>query len=243
MSDKTTFLTLKDNVITRKEKELDGEYVFTDSNKVVLRGTLVNDFELDHTFNSINFYRSHIYVPRYSDRSDVIQVIVPDWVLKKYSLDTKLAGNPLEIAGQFRLFNEPDKLGNKHLKLYVYVTFISVLDGKTIDISNNNLIYLDGYLCKPPVTRKISNESHITDLHVAVNRAYNSSDYIPCIVWDASALLASSCKVGDRILLLGRIQSRDYLKHRVENPQESDYKRIYEVCIFKFKNLNASGKN
>ncbi len=97
--------------------------------------------------------------------------------------------------------------------------------------------------CKPPVIRKISNESHITDLHVAVNRAYNSSDYIPCIVWDASALLASSCKVGDRILLLGRIQSRDYLKHRVENPQESDYKRIYEVCIFKFKNLNASGKN
>ena len=78
MSDKTTFLTLKDNVITRKEKELDGEYVFTDSNKVVLRGTLVNDFELDHTFNSINFYRSHICVPRYSDRSDVIQVIVPD---------------------------------------------------------------------------------------------------------------------------------------------------------------------
>ena len=45
MSDKTTFLTLKDNVITRKEKELEEKYIFTDSNKVFIRGTLQTDFE------------------------------------------------------------------------------------------------------------------------------------------------------------------------------------------------------
>ena len=57
MSDKTTFLTLKDNVITRKEKELEEKYIFTDSNKVFIRGTLQTDFELDYTYRSINFYR------------------------------------------------------------------------------------------------------------------------------------------------------------------------------------------
>ena len=188
--------------------------------------------------SSINFYRSYVKVPRFSDRFDIIQIIVPEWVLTEHTLSTELAGNIVEIAGQFRSFNDPDKSGRKHLKLFVYVTFISVLNTESNDIASNNLIYLDGYVCKPPILRETPSESPICDLHIAVNRPHYKSDYIPCIAWDENALLAGDFKIGDRILLLGRIQSRDYLKRPVPNPQESDYKRVYEVCIFKFKNLN-----
>ena len=48
---------------------------------------------------------------------------------------------------------------------------------------NPNSIVLSGYICKPPVYRTTPFNREIADLLVAVNRAYNKSDYIPCIAW------------------------------------------------------------
>ena len=48
----------------------------------------------------------------------------------------------------------------------------------------SNQIFLDGYVCKPPVYRKTPLGREIADILIAVNRPYGKSDYIPCIAWE-----------------------------------------------------------
>lgn len=73
----------------------------------------------------------------------------------------------------------------------------------------------------------------ITDLLIAVNRAYNKSDYIPCIAWGRNARYSSSLNVGDNIKIWGRIQSREYQKKISED--ESVTKTAYEISVSKME--------
>ena len=74
---------------------------------------------------------------------------------------------------------------------------------------NPNSILLSGYICKPPVYRTTPFNREIADVLVAVNRAYNKSDYIPCIAWGRNARFVKTLCVGDKIAISGRIQSRE----------------------------------
>ena len=96
---------------------------------------------------------------------------------------------------------------------------------------NPNNILLSGYICKPPVYRTTPFNREIADVLVAVNRAYNKSDYIPCIAWGRNARFVKSLAVGDRIAVAGRIQSREYQKKL----SDTDIKTMtaYEVSVSK----------
>jgi single-stranded DNA-binding protein len=75
----------------------------------------------------------------------------------------------------------------------------------------------------------------IADLLIAVNRSYGKSDYIPCICWGRNARYASGFEVGGHVQVLGRIQSREYLKKIEEN---ETHKRIaYEISVSKIEYL------
>ena len=67
---------------------------------------------------------------------------------------------------------------------------------------------------------------------VAVNRAYNKSDYIPCIAWGRNARYLSNLSVGENIKIWGRVQSRKYQK-KVEDTVEE--RIAYEVSISKIE--------
>ena len=69
----------------------------------------------------------------------------------------------------------------------------------------------------------------IADLMLAVNRAYGKSDYIPCITWGRTARFASHLKVGDKVTLLGRFQSRAYQKQLADGTVLN--KTAYEVSV------------
>jgi len=101
------------------------------------------------------------------------------------------------------------------------------------DVKNPNQIYLDGYICKKPVYRTTPFGREITDMLLAVNRPYNKSDYIPCIAWGRNARYSENLKVGDRIRIWGRIQSRDYQKKVSED--EVITRTAYEVSISKME--------
>ena len=72
---------------------------------------------------------------------------------------------------------------------------------------------------------------------IAVNRAYNKSDYIPCIAWGRNARFVKSLAVGDRIAVSGRIQSREYQKKLSET--ESKTMTAYEVSVSKLAAFEA----
>lgn len=78
---------------------------------------------------------------------------------------------------------------------------------------NPNGILLSGYICKPPVYRTTPFNREIADVLIAVNRAYNKSDYIPCIAWGRNARFVKNLSVGDKVAISGRIQSREYQKN------------------------------
>ena len=104
------------------------------------------------------------------------------------------------------------------------------------EISENartNQIFLDGYICKEPVYRKTPLGREIADLLLAVNRPYGKSDYIPCICWGRNARYAANFQVGERCLVWGRIQSREYMKRISDENME---KRVaYEVSVSKLE--------
>ena len=109
--------------------------------------------------------------------------------------------------------------------LTVFVRDIVEFDEET----NPNSIELEGYICKPPLYRTTPFKREICDLLLAVNRAYNKSDYIPCIAWGRNARFVNGLGVGERISVLGRIQSREYQKLQEDGSYRT--KTAYEVSI------------
>ncbi|MNI30378.1 single-stranded DNA-binding protein [compost metagenome] len=71
---------------------------------------------------------------------------------------------------------------------------------------------------------------------LAVNRAYNKSDYIPTIAWGRNSRFCQSLEVGDNIRIWGRLQSREYQKKISEN--EIVRKVAYEVSISKMEKVD-----
>lgn len=68
---------------------------------------------------------------------------------------------------------------------------------------------------------------------LAVNRPYGKSDYIPCICWGRNARFASAFEVGEHVQVMGRIQSREYMKKITET--ESQKRVAYEVSVSKLE--------
>ena len=109
------------------------------------------------------------------------------------------------------------------------VTFVEEENDKV----KTNQIFLDGFICKPPVYRKTPLGREISDMLVAVNRPYGKSDYIPCICWGRNARFTSGFSVGGHVQVWGRIQSREYMKKLEGDITE---KRIaYEVSVSKLE--------
>ena len=80
----------------------------------------------------------------------------------------------------------------------------------------------------------------ICDVLLAVNRAYNKSDYIPCIAWGRNARYVNTLSVGDHIVLSGRIQSREYVKMLPDGTQET--RTAYEVSVSRLSTDDTSAE-
>ncbi len=87
----------------------------------------------------------------------------------------------------------------------------------------------DQHKGKPLIFLATTFGREIADVLIAVNRSYNKSDYIPCIAWGRNAKYAETLKVGDNVVIRGRIQSRDYQKKISETEVET--KTAYEVSV------------
>jgi primosomal replication protein N len=140
-------------------------------------------------------------------------------------------GAKVRVMGQFRSYNRHEEHKNK-LVLSVFVReweFIEEIERSEM----TNHIELDGFICKEPVYRKTPLGREIADILLAVNRPYGKSDYIPCISWGRNARFANEFEVGSRCRIIGRIQSREYMKKISEEQAE---KRIaYEVSVSKLE--------
>jgi single-stranded DNA-binding protein len=93
----------------------------------------------------------------------------------------------------------------------------------------SNEVILKGYICKKPIYRQTPFGREIADLLLAVNRAYNKSDYIPAIAWGRTARFCQNIEVGTEVKVTGRVQSRTYEKKFEDGTTVT--KVAYEVSI------------
>lgn len=202
-----------------------------DTNVVNLIGELDSNLEFSHEIFGEKFYNTKIKINRLSDSYDILPITISERLLE----DIDFENNKLiSITGQLRSYNK--NIDNKNrLVLTVFVRDLKVSEE---DNKDPNSIFLDGYICKAPVYRKTPLGREITDLLVAINRPYNKSDYIPSIVWGRNAKFAKSLKVGDRIQMWGRVQSREYEKKTEDG---NVLKKVaYEVSISRIKKTSEN---
>lgn len=197
------------------------------NNQIVVTGKIVKNFQFCDEVYTEKFSIAIVAMERLSGTIDYIPIKVSERLV---DVDVDHIGKNVYVKGQLRSFNEQG-----HLKLFVFAKEFEFVQ-ETRDETNNNQIFLDGYICKEPIYRKTPLSREIADLLIVVNRSYGKSDYIPCICWGRNARFASQFNVGERIQLIGRIQSREYMKKFDDGMQET--RIAYEVsvsCINKVK--------
>ncbi|MCI7738709.1 MAG: single-stranded DNA-binding protein [Clostridiales bacterium] len=202
-----------------------------ENNQVSIMGKIASDFTFSHQVFGEGFYTLELVVKRLSDSEDRIPLMVSERLI---DVTQNYEGEYIQVQGQFRSYNRHEEKKNR-LVLSVFVRELSFVD-EIDDSMITNQIFLDGYICKPPVYRKTPLGREIADLLLAVNRPYGKSDYIPCICWGRNARYASAFEVGGHVLIWGRIQSRDYMKKVSET--ESEKRTAYEISVSKLEYMD-----
>ena len=203
------------------------------NNRIWLEGKVVAKPRFCHEMFGEGFYNFDMEVMRLSDSKDILSVTISERIM--LGIDFSI-GTEIMLEGQLRSYNKIVDGRNK-LILTVFARNVMICTEKS---KNPNEIYLDGYICKPPLYRTTPFGREIADVLLAVNRAYNKSDYIPTIAWGRNSRFCKNLQVGDNIRVWGRLQSREYQKKISET--EKITKVAYEVSVSKMEKVDKDNK-
>lgn len=197
------------------------------NNKVYIAGEVVTEPKFSHEVYNEGFYEFDLKVTRLSETYDIIPITISERLMSinKIQVGSKISGN-----GQFRSYNKLED-GKSKLILTVFLREVLPYEEK----ENSNSIEIIGYVCKEPIYRTTPFKREISDVLLAVNRSYNKSDYLPCIAWGRNARFVKDFKIGDKVSVAGRIQSRVYQK-KVGDELVSH--TAYEVSLNKIELVN-----
>ena len=92
---------------------------------------------------------------------------------------------------------------------------------------------LEGTICKKPTFRITKSGMALATIILRVDSTENIS-YIPCIFWQKNANQIAELPAGTTIDIIGRLQSRNYIKKY--NDRE-EVKTTYEVSVGKITNV------
>ncbi len=193
--------------------------LFENNNHVLLKGKIKELPTYSHTVMGEGFFEMYVEVERLSEEVDILPVTISERLISDFKI-----GEQIGISGQFRSYN---KLEDNRSKLMLTIFVKELID--PTEMSEINQIFLMGYICKEPIYRTTPFGREICDVLLAVNRAYNKSDYLPCIAWGRNARFVRDLEVGEKLEVQGRIQSRRYQKHHEDGSVDS--RVAYEISL------------
>lgn len=215
---------------------------YAENNHLILMGKVTSEKRFSHEIYGESFYIFDMEVSRLSNASDMIPVTVSERLITDEKLQI---GKKVLVRGQFRSYNSYENEKNK-LVLTVFAKDIffeeeieSELEEDKKEISNE--VILTGYICKKPIYRQTPFGREIADLLLAVNRAYNKSDYIPAIAWGRTARFCQNLEVGTEVKVVGRVQSRTYEKKFEDGKIEQ--RIAYEVSVGSLEIIDEKAGN
>ena len=210
---------------------------YSDNNHIILVGKVTSDKTFSHEIYGEKFYIFNLSVPRLSGNADIIPITISERLLEleDLSLEKKII-----VEGQFRSYNSYENEKNR-LVLTVFAKEVKFVENQDEEIEvskdfTSNEVILNGYICKKPIYRQTPFGREISDILLAVNRAYNKSDYIPCIAWGRNARFCENIAVGTEVKIVGRVQSRSYEKKYDDGRVET--KVAYEVSVASLEIVN-----
>ncbi len=207
---------------------------YLENNYLTLVGKVTGEKKFSHEIYGERFYIFNLEIPRLSGVADIIPITISERLINE---DTLTEGQKLLVKGQFRSYNSYESEKNR-LILTVFAKDVKVISEEEQNEEENemtkkdvvtNEVVLIGYICKKPIYRQTPFGREIADILLAVNRAYNKSDYIPCIAWGRNARFCQNLEVGSQIKLVGRVQSRTYEKKHEDGSVET--RVAYEVSV------------
>ena len=215
----------------REEKRLDTNYL--ENNYLTLVGKVTGEKKFSHEIYGERFYVFNLEIVRLSGNADIIPITVSERLVTEEMLTQ---GKNLLVKGQFRSYNSYENEKNR-LILTVFAKDVAELEENSEEEENEmvkkdiitNEVVLVGFICKKPIYRQTPFGREISDILLAVNRAYNKSDYIPCIAWGRNARFCQNLEVGTQVKVVGRIQSRMYEKKHEDGTIEN--RVAYEVSV------------
>ena len=225
----------------REEIKLDTNYL--ENNYLTLVGKVTGEKKFSHEIYGEKFYSFNILIPRLSGNADIIPITVSERLIND---DMLREGKKLLVKGQFRSYNSYENEKNK-LILTVFAKDVMEVEENEEESEivkkeeTTNEVVLIGFVCKKPIYRQTPFGREIADLLLAVNRAYNKSDYIPTIAWGRNARFCQNLEVGAQVKIVGRVQSRQYEKKYEDGT--SEMKVAYEVSVSSLELINEEGND
>lgn len=199
-----------------------------ENNFISLQGRVDGEVEYSHSVLDEDFYKFMLNVSRLSGVVDSLPVTVPKKLIENVQLND---GDAISLTGQLRSYN---KYQENRTRL-ILTAFAKSIEAETGEEENPNNVLLNGFVCKAPTYRKTPFGREITDVIIAVNRAFNRSDYIPTICWGKNAVLCRDLPVGTNVLIKGRLQSREYTKRMGE---DFEIRTAYEVSVGEIEEIS-----
>ena len=194
-------------------------------NSLFLCGEIENPPIFSHEAHGIKFFTFTLLTKRLSGTFDRIPVMIRADLLSPEFIE----GASVSVKAELRSYNKKTENGNR-LIVSAFAKEISLSE----DGNHENDLELFGTLCKDPVYRKTPLGREICDLMLAINRRYGRSDYLPAIVWGQNARRAAELNVGNTVNILGRLQSREYIK-LVDGIET--VRTTYEVSVSAFEKV------
>ena len=193
-------------------------------NKIRLSGVITSDFVKSHTSFGEQFYSFTIGSKRTSGNLDVLRCIISEALLP----DNIGINDKICVNGEIRTRNVEDENGKKHTEVFVFVKNIE-------DYPGHDTNYVEGnfYICRKTDVRETPLGRTVIDFTCASNRENSDkSDYIPTIAWGRSATRIAAMPIGTEIDVVGRLQSREYIKKYEDGSEET--KIAYELSAGRF---------
>lgn len=117
-----------------------------ENNQVSIMGKISTEFTFSHQVFGEGFYTLELLVKRLSDSEDRIPLMVSERLV---DVTQDYVGEYIQVHGQFRSYNRHEEKRNR-LVLSVFVRELSFVEEEDDSLTVNQ-IFLDGYICKPPV--------------------------------------------------------------------------------------------
>lgn len=202
-------------------------------NKINLLGYIKN-IRHSHDIDDVIYDKADIVIPRADGKEDIVNIR-----FKRYS-NPYAEDQLINITGNIRSYSAKSEEGKNRVSIYVFTYFDKPTEEEDGTQEANDFV-VDGRICKIDPLRTTTNGR--TNIHFILannllvsNGGRKLNAYLPCIAWGSVAKKLSVLKVSDKIVIYGRIHSREYV-HQNDNG-EAEIKVAHELLVTNFEVVN-----